>query len=137
LNELSNKTDFFLRFSGETDEHDAEDFNFVGEEQLELRVTKAGSAVGAMDRSKLAPQAMQLAVRVRTKTTNRASNGGFIYIDPTSLRCTAAPGAAVAAPASNEPVTMGATASALSRAFGIVVRQARKKSRQIFTIILL
>jgi hypothetical protein len=52
----------FLRFSGETNKHDAEDFNFGGEEQLEQRVTTAGSY-----------QAMQWAVRVRIKTTNRAS----------------------------------------------------------------
>jgi E3 ubiquitin-protein ligase EDD1 len=67
---------------------------------------------------------MQLAVRVRTKTTNRASNGGFIYIDPTSLRRT---GAAFAAPASNKSVTIGTTASALARAFGIVLDRHGKK----------
>ena len=109
--------------AGETDEQDGEDFNFGGEEQLERRVT-TGNSGSAADRSNLAPQSMQWAVRVRTKTSNRASNGGFIYIDPSSLRRTAAAGAAaVAAPAVNDPMTMSTTASALARAFGIVVRQ--------------
>ena len=115
----------------ETDEHDGDDFGFGGggaEEQLERRAAATGSS-GAGDRSNLAPQAMQWAVRARTKTNSRVAasagggGGGFIYIDPSSLRRSATTGAAVATASMSEPVTMGTTASALARAFGIVVRQ--------------
>ena len=67
---------------------DADDFGFGGgaEEQLERRA--GGAASSQADRSNLAPQAMQWAVRVRTKTNSRVAasagggGGGFIYIDP-------------------------------------------------------
>lgn len=51
----------------------------------------------------------------------------MVFIDPASLRRSTQAGAAVAAAAaasvSQEPLTMGTTASCLARAFGIVVRQ--------------
>ena len=72
---------------------DADDFGFGSggaEEQLERRAGGAATGAGGTDRSNLAPQAMQWAVRVRTKTNNRVAasggggggGGGFIYIDP-------------------------------------------------------
>ena len=101
---------------------DGDDFGFGSggaEEQLERRA--GGAATNQTDRSNLAPQAMQWAVRVRTKTNNRVAasagggGGGFIYIDPSSLRRSATTGAAVATASLSEPVTMGTTASALAR----------------------
>lgn len=77
-------------------------------------------------RSNLAPQSMQWAIRSRE--TNRSSSvrltsgSGLVFIDPSALRRTSAASAAVAA-ASQEPHTMATTASCLARAFGIVIRQ--------------
>jgi len=144
---------------GETaDEHDDEeedDFAFAADDQLERRsVAPSGiinaAASGNNDRTNLAPQHMQWALRPRPKGRGIAptggsgaaavaaaaaanAGGGFIYIDPTSLRrsgagSSSAAAAAVAAAAASgaaaaESATMATTASALSRAFGIVVRQ--------------
>jgi len=120
-----------------------------------------GIGVGSDDllerRANLAPQSMQWAIRSRNKggrsgiagTVGGSSGvpatsggGGFIYIDPSSLRrstssaTAVAAAAAAAAAASNgsgiagnmggiasEGTTMYTTAAALSRAFGIVIRQ--------------
>merc|ERR1719481_1033989 len=109
--------------AGETDEQEAEDFSFT-EEQLERRPATTAAA-STTERSNPAPQTMQWAVRTRTKPgRGGTSGGGFIYIDPTSLRrsTTAGASALAAAPAS-EPITMATTCSSLTRAFGIVVRQ--------------
>ena len=126
--------------AGETDEQDGEEFSFsnVGgpaEEILERRTT--GVLGSLQDRQNLAPTSMQWAVRPRPRgrpATGGGSNGGYIYIDPASLRRTsssanaAAAVAAAAAAAGNssstssETTTMSTTAAALSRAFGIVVR---------------
>ena len=156
--------------AGETDEQDGDEFNFVSnsggvmggpggvgvEELLERRSSGIGSHGGSNDRANMAPAAMQWAIRSRNKAGRNAgvsgsvggsnSSGGFIYIDPQSLRRTtssasavaaaaaaAAAGgggsvasgiaAAAAAAATNEPVTMSTTVASLARAFGIVVRQ--------------
>lgn len=106
---------------GETDDHSQEDYS-LGEEQLERRTNQTSGP----QRSNLAPQSMQWAIRSRE--TNRssgvrlASGSGLVFIDPTALRRTTAASAAVAA-ASQEPHTMATTASCLARAFGIVIRQ--------------
>merc|ERR1719494_208298 len=109
--------------AGETDEQEAEDFSFT-EEQLERRPATTAAASTA-ERANPAPQTMQWAVRTRSKPgRGGASGGGFIYIDPSSLRRSTATGAsAVATLPASEPVTMATTCSSLTRAFGIVVRQ--------------
>ena len=155
--------------AGETDEQDGDEFNFVSnanviggpggvgvEELLERRQSGISSQGGNSDRSNMAPAAMQWAIRSRSKAGRNTgvagnaggagSGGGFIYIDPQSLRRTtssatavaaaaaaAAAGgsgsvaggiaAAAAAAAANEPITMSTTVASLARAFGIVVRQ--------------
>merc|ERR1719481_2040924 len=109
--------------AGETDEQEAEDFSFT-EEQLERRPATTAAASTA-ERANPAPQTMQWAVRTRSKPgRGGASGGGFIYIDPSSLRRSTATGAsAVATLPASEPITMATTCSSLTRAFGIVVRQ--------------
>merc|ERR1719481_915961 len=109
--------------AGETDEQEAEDFSFT-EEQLERRPATTAAA-STTERSNPAPQTMQWAVRTRTKPgRGGTSGGGFIYIDPTSLRRSTTAGAsAVATVPASEPITMATTCSSLTRAFGIVVRQ--------------
>merc|ERR1719270_2207264 len=109
--------------AGETDEQEAEDFSFT-EEQLERRPATTAAASTA-ERANPAPQTMQWAVRTRSKPgRGGASGGGFIYIDPSSLRRSTPPGASAVAPLpASEPVTMATTCSSLTRAFGIVVRQ--------------
>ena len=154
--------------AGETDEQDGDEFNFVSnagviggpggagvEELLERRSTGIGSHGGGSDRSNIAPAAMQWAIRSRSKAGRNAgvsgnvgsgvgNGGGFIYIDPQSLRRTTSSATAVAAAAAAaaaggggsvaggitaatgsgaEPVTMSTTVASLARAFGIVVRQ--------------
>merc|ERR1719342_1115844 len=91
--------------AGETDEQEAEDFSFT-EEQLERRPATTATATTA-ERANPAPQTMQWAVRTRSKPgRGGASGGGFIYIDPSSLRRSTTTGAsAVAAVAVSEPVT--------------------------------
>ena len=103
---------------GETDDHSQEDYT-LSDEQLERRTTATGT-----QRSNLAPQSMQWAIRNRD--TNRSSvrlTGGssLVFIDPSALRRTSTANAAVAA--AQEPHTMATTASSLARAFGIVLRQ--------------
>lgn len=104
---------------GETDDHSQEDYT-LSDEQLERRTTITGT-----QRSNLAPQSMQWAIRNRD--TNRSSvrlTGGssLVFIDPAALRRTATASAA-AISAAQEPHTMATTASSLARAFGIVLRQ--------------
>lgn len=102
----------------ETDDHSQEDY-MLSDEQLERR-----SATTGTQRTNLAPQSMQWAIRNRD--TNRSSvrlTGGssLVFIDPAALRRTTTTSAAVAA--AQEPHTMATTASSLARAFGIVLRQ--------------
>lgn len=104
---------------GETDDHSQEDY-MLNDEQLERRTT----GTTGTQRSNLAPQSMQWAIRNRD--TNRSSvrlpgNSSLVFIDPTALRRTTTANAAVAA--AQEPHTMATTASSLARAFGIVLRQ--------------
>lgn len=102
---------------GETDEQSQEDFIF-NDEQLERRNTSSGN-----QRSNLAPQSMQWAIRNRdaTRSTVRLTGGsGLVFIDPAALRRTTNHPAVTAA---QEPPTMSTTASSLARAFGIILRQ--------------
>lgn len=104
---------------GETDDHSQEDY-MLNDEQLERRTT----GTTGTQRSNLAPQSMQWAIRNRD--TNRSTvrlpgNSSLVFIDPTALRRTTTANAAVAA--AQEPHTMATTASSLARAFGIVLRQ--------------
>ncbi len=126
--------------AGETDEQDGDEFSFGAgggsggalEEPLVPRGL-SGSLGASNDRTNLAPQSMQWAIRPRPKGRPGASNGGgFIYqIDPSSLRrstSNASAAVAVAAAAANgsggslDSMTMSTTAAGLARAFGIVIR---------------
>ncbi|XP_056647890.1 E3 ubiquitin-protein ligase hyd isoform X1 [Diorhabda sublineata] len=106
--------------AGETDEQDTEDYSLT-EEQLERRSNAAGHG----QRTNLAPQNMQWAIRSREAGRSqgvRLPNGSnLVFIDPSSLRRSATGNTTVAT--SSEPITMATTASCLARAFGIVVRQ--------------
>lgn len=104
---------------GETDDHSTEDYT-LSDEQLERRTSGTQGA----QRSNLAPQSMQWAIRHRdtNRTSVRLTSGSsLVLIDPSALRRTTATNAAVAA--AQEPHTMATTASSLARAFGIVLRQ--------------
>ncbi|XP_065335384.1 E3 ubiquitin-protein ligase UBR5 isoform X2 [Cloeon dipterum] len=127
----------------DTEPLDADELQ-LGDEQLERR---GGTSGTHGQRSNLAPQSMQWAIRSRESaprsggtrvgnaTTLHSSStrsgarvgGSLVFIDPGSLRRTGTTGAAVAAAAaasvSQEPLTMSTTASCLARAFGIIVRQ--------------
>lgn len=102
---------------GESDEHSQEDYN-PNDEQLERRTTTTGT-----QRSNLAPQSMQWAIRNResSRSVRLTGNSSLVFIDPSALRRTTNANAAVAA--AQEPHTMSTTASSLARAFGIVLRQ--------------
>lgn len=82
--------------------------------------SRYSNAAGHGQRSNLAPQNMQWAIRSRE--TNRstgvrlAGSSNLVFIDPSSLRRSTTGSTAVAA--STEPVTMATTASCLARAFG-------------------
>ncbi|XP_022901003.2 E3 ubiquitin-protein ligase hyd isoform X2 [Onthophagus taurus] len=111
--------------AGETDEQDTEDYTLT-DEQLERRRSRYSNATGHGPRTNLAPLNMQWAIRSRdasrsagVRITGTGSN--LVFIDPSSLRRSTTGSTAVAA--STEPVTMATTASCLSRAFGIVIRQ--------------
>ncbi|KAK5646050.1 hypothetical protein RI129_004514 [Pyrocoelia pectoralis] len=110
--------------AGETDEQDTEDYTLT-DEQLERRRSRYSNVTGHGQRSNLAPQNMQWAIRSReaTRSTGVRLSGGsnLVFIDPSSLRRSTTGSATVAA--SSEPVTMATTASCLARAFGIVIRQ--------------
>lgn len=87
--------------------------------------SRYSNATGHGQRSNLAPQNMQWAIRSReaTRSTGVRLAGGsnLVFIDPQTLRRSATANATVAA--SSEPVTMATTASCLARAFGIVIRE--------------
>ncbi|XP_055611780.1 E3 ubiquitin-protein ligase hyd-like isoform X2 [Uranotaenia lowii] len=107
---------------GESDDHSHEDFS-LGDEQLERRQPSGGN-----QRTNLAPQSMQWAIRSRETTGPervRLTTGGsnLVFIDPNALRRTTAASAAVTAAQQQESPTMTTTAGALARAFGIVLRQ--------------
>lgn len=132
---------------GETDEQDTEEFAF-SDEQLERRNNNPSSAVPATaaapvrGTSGMAPQSMMWAIRHRENNAVRGAGangavgsgnavGGsttnLMYLEPTSLRRSAAAAAIAAAtatiPVAPEPFSMATTASGLARAFGLVVRQ--------------
>ncbi|XP_018572709.1 E3 ubiquitin-protein ligase hyd isoform X3 [Anoplophora glabripennis] len=110
--------------AGETDEQDTEDYTLT-DEQLERRRSHYSNVTGHGQRSNLAPQNMQWAIRSREAGRSqgvRLPNGSnLVFIDPSSLRRSTTGSTTVAA--SSEPITMATTASCLARAFGIVVRQ--------------
>lgn len=104
---------------GESDDQSTVDFN-LNDDQLERRQTPGGN-----QRNNLAPQSMQWAIRSRETTapervrlTTGSSN--MVFIDPSSLRRSTA---AVTTAQPQESPTMTTTASALARAFGIILRQ--------------
>lgn len=82
--------------------------------------SRYSNAAGHGQRSNLAPQNMQWAIRSReaSRSTGVRLAGGsnLVFIDPQSLRRSTTANAAVAA--SSEPITMATTASCLARAFG-------------------
>ncbi|KAL3282723.1 hypothetical protein HHI36_005894 [Cryptolaemus montrouzieri] len=104
--------------TGETDEQDTEDYT-LNDEQLERR----SNATGHGQRSNLAPQNMQWAIRSRetSRSTGVRIAGGtnLLYIDPSSLRRSTGGSSW----GGTDTITMATTASCLARAFGIVIRQ--------------
>ncbi|CAH2068813.1 unnamed protein product, partial [Iphiclides podalirius] len=108
--------------AGETDEQDGEAEPPLHDgEPLERRAAPPA-------RPNLAPHSMQWAIRSReTARGTTSSTGGvrltggssLVFIDPASLRRSAAAAAAVA----HDPHSTSTTASFLARAFGIVIRQ--------------
>nr|XP_018904419.1 PREDICTED: E3 ubiquitin-protein ligase UBR5 isoform X3 [Bemisia tabaci] len=108
--------------TGETDDMDNDEL-VLPDEQLERRSTSNGTG----QRSNLAPQSMQWAIRTRDSVSRsagfRVSSGqSVVLIDPTTLRRANTATSAVTT-STHEPITMATTASCLARAFGIVVRQ--------------
>ncbi|XP_063922757.1 E3 ubiquitin-protein ligase UBR5 isoform X7 [Zophobas morio] len=110
--------------AGETDEQDTEDYTLT-DEQLERRRSRYSNTTGHGQRSNLAPQNMQWAIRSREASRSagvRLANGSnLVFIDPSSLRRSTTGSTAVAA--SSEPVAMSTSASSLARAFGAIIRQ--------------
>ncbi|KAK9872968.1 hypothetical protein WA026_020316 [Henosepilachna vigintioctopunctata] len=108
--------------TGETDEQDTEDYT-LNDEQLERRRSRYSNATGHGQRTNLAPQNMQWAIRSReaSRSTGVRIAGGtnLLYIDPTSLRRSTGASASTG----TDTITMATTASCLARAFGIVIRQ--------------
>ncbi|XP_072935848.1 E3 ubiquitin-protein ligase hyd isoform X3 [Epargyreus clarus] len=108
--------------AGETDEQDGEAEPPIHEgETLERRTAPPS-------RPNLAPHSMQWAIRSRepTRGTGGSTSGvrltgssSLVFIDPASLRRSAAAAAAGA----HDPHSTSTTASFLARAFGIVIRQ--------------
>ena len=68
-----------------------------------------------------------LSYEITEASTKRKKNVHDPLRPCSSLRRSATTGAAVATASLSEPVTMGTTASALARAFGVVVRQVRSR----------
>ncbi|XP_030027136.2 E3 ubiquitin-protein ligase UBR5 isoform X2 [Manduca sexta] len=108
--------------AGETDEPDGEaDPPLHDGETLERRAAPPA-------RPNLAPHSMQWAIRSRESSRGTSGNTGgvrltggssLVFIDPASLRRSAAAAAAGA----HDPHSTSTTASCLARAFGIVIRQ--------------
>ncbi|KAK9512923.1 hypothetical protein O3M35_001231 [Rhynocoris fuscipes] len=107
---------------GESEGLDHEEM-VLGDEQLERRSGQSGQG----QRSNLAPQSMQWAIRSRD--TGSRSSGGFrvasgnslVFIDPTSLRRST--NTSSASNNNHDGVTMTTTAACLARSFAIVLRQ--------------
>ncbi|XP_073983563.1 E3 ubiquitin-protein ligase hyd isoform X3 [Rhodnius prolixus] len=107
---------------GESEGLDHEEM-VLGDEQLERRSGQSGQG----QRSNLAPQSMQWAIRSRD--TGSRSSGGFrvasgnslVFIDPSSLRRST--NTSSASSSNHDGVTMTTTAACLARSFAIVLRQ--------------
>lgn len=132
--------------AGETDEQDTEEFAFSDEIDRRNAAAVPATATPPVRGSTttLAPQSMMWAIRHRennsaarsaTGTANGAvisgantvssSTANLMYLEPSSLRRSAATAAAAASavPVVPEPFSMATTASGLARAFGLVIRQ--------------
>ncbi|KAL9891475.1 E3 ubiquitin-protein ligase hyd isoform X1 [Glossina fuscipes] len=113
---------------GETDDHDDDEFNFA-DHQLERRNTNSNN------RSDLAPQSMQWAIRSRdtARSTVRVPAGSsLIFIDPMALRRSTVPASTTVAAPPQEHHTMATTSSNLARGFGIIVRQISELLSNLF-----
>ncbi|CAA9999619.1 unnamed protein product [Nesidiocoris tenuis] len=104
---------------GESEGLDHEEM-VLNDDQLERRT---GS--GQEQRSNLAPQSMQWAIRSRdTGTRSSTTNNTLVFIDPTSLRRSTNNNTSSGAGNSNQDgVTMTTSAACLARSFAIVLRQ--------------
>lgn len=133
--------------AGETDEQDTEEFAFSDEIDRRNAAAVPATAtppVRGSTTTTLAPQSMMWAIRHRENnsaarngsgTANGAvitganavtsSTANLMYLEPSSLRRSAATAAAATSvvPVAPEPFSMATTASGLARAFGLVIRQ--------------
>ncbi|XP_066902270.1 E3 ubiquitin-protein ligase hyd isoform X4 [Halyomorpha halys] len=94
----------------------------LADEQLERRTSSSGQG----QRSNLAPQSMQWAIRSRDTNSRSsgfrvASGNSLVFIDPTSLRRPA--NNSSSGNSTQDGVTMTTTAACLARSFAIVLRQ--------------
>lgn len=82
------------------------------------------NTTGQGQRSNLAPQNMQWAIRSRepgrSAGVRLAGGSNLVFIDPSSLRRSTTGSSAVTT--STEPVTMATTSSCLARAYGTVLK---------------
>ncbi|BES97694.1 Ubiquitin-protein ligase [Nesidiocoris tenuis] len=105
---------------GESEGLDHEEM-VLNDDQLERRTSGSGQE----QRSNLAPQSMQWAIRSRdTGTRSSTTNNTLVFIDPTSLRRSTNNNTSSGAGNSNQDgVTMTTSAACLARSFAIVLRQ--------------
>ncbi|KAM7362066.1 E3 ubiquitin-protein ligase hyd isoform 4-T4 [Cochliomyia hominivorax] len=104
---------------GETDDHDDDEFTYA-DHQLERR------SASSNNRSDLAPQSMQWAIRSRDtarSSVRMPAGSSLVFIDPMALRRSTVPASTAVAAPPQEQHTMATTSSNLARAFGIIVRQ--------------
>ncbi|XP_059219991.1 E3 ubiquitin-protein ligase hyd isoform X2 [Stomoxys calcitrans] len=104
---------------GETDDHDDDEFSYA-DHQLERR------SANSNNRSDLAPQSMQWAIRSRDtarSSVRMPAGSSLVFIDPMALRRSTVPASTAVAAPPQEQHTMATTSSNLARAFGIIVRQ--------------
>ncbi|XP_075147167.1 E3 ubiquitin-protein ligase hyd isoform X2 [Haematobia irritans] len=104
---------------GETDDHEDDEFAYA-DHQLERRSSNSNN------RSDLAPQSMQWAIRNRDtarSSVRMPSGSSLVFIDPMALRRSTVPASTAVATPPQEQQTMATTSSNLARAFGIIVRQ--------------
>ncbi|XP_037810400.1 E3 ubiquitin-protein ligase hyd isoform X2 [Lucilia sericata] len=104
---------------GETDDHDDDEFTYA-DHQLERR------SANSNNRSDLAPQSMQWAIRSRDtarSSVRMPAGSSLVFIDPMALRRSTVPASTAVAAPPQEQHTMATTSSNLARAFGIIVRQ--------------
>lgn len=104
---------------GETDEHDDDEFTYA-DHQLERRSSNSNN------RSDLAPQSMQWAIRSRDtarSSVRMPAGSSLVFIDPMALRRSTVPASTAVTAPPQEQHTMATTSSNLARAFGIIIRQ--------------